>query len=237
MSIFHPSKANVGIDALITSDQRLGQVKVFKEQVMTHIAISDQGYIAIYQPGGKRSATNLIESINRGFKSEIVEESLNAIHISTVVAFDLLIDNKSGLGSAALGGLIAGGAGAIIGHAMGSSKTKRIDLQIKTNDFANPQILVPLYDSADRKNDIYSTPIWGGLFKALAGKDQKRDNEIQELMVQLDNLHHAYIISKDASVANAPSSADELAKFKKLLDDGVISQNEFDAKKQQLLGI
>lgn len=33
------------------------------------------------------------------------------------------------------------------------------------------------------------------------------------------------------------SSADEIAKFKKLLDDGVISQEEFDAKKKQLLGL
>ena len=34
-----------------------------------------------------------------------------------------------------------------------------------------------------------------------------------------------------------PSSADEIAKFKKLLDDGVITQEEFDAKKKQLLGL
>lgn len=33
------------------------------------------------------------------------------------------------------------------------------------------------------------------------------------------------------------SSADEIAKFKKLLADGVISQEEFDAKKKQLLGL
>lgn len=33
------------------------------------------------------------------------------------------------------------------------------------------------------------------------------------------------------------SSADELKKFKELLDTGVISQEEFDAKKKQLLGL
>ena len=31
------------------------------------------------------------------------------------------------------------------------------------------------------------------------------------------------------------SSADELSKYKKLLDDGVISQEEFNEKKKQLL--
>ncbi|MFR7484891.1 MAG: SHOCT domain-containing protein [Acutalibacter sp.] len=33
------------------------------------------------------------------------------------------------------------------------------------------------------------------------------------------------------------SSADEIAKFKSLLDQGVITQDEFDAKKKQLLGL
>ena len=35
----------------------------------------------------------------------------------------------------------------------------------------------------------------------------------------------------------AVSAADELKKFKELLDSGVISQEEFDAKKKQLLGL
>ena len=38
-------------------------------------------------------------------------------------------------------------------------------------------------------------------------------------------------------VNEAVSVADELKKFKELLDSGVISQEEFDAKKKQLLGI
>jgi predicted Zn-dependent peptidase len=33
------------------------------------------------------------------------------------------------------------------------------------------------------------------------------------------------------------SNADELKKFKELLDAGVITQEEFDAKKKQLLGL
>jgi len=35
----------------------------------------------------------------------------------------------------------------------------------------------------------------------------------------------------------AQSSADEIAKFMALLDEGVITQEEFDAKKKQLLGL
>ena len=40
-----------------------------------------------------------------------------------------------------------------------------------------------------------------------------------------------------SSTAPAASAADELKKFKELLDMGVITQEEFDAKKKQLLGL
>jgi hypothetical protein len=40
-----------------------------------------------------------------------------------------------------------------------------------------------------------------------------------------------------APIVNNVSSADELRKFKKLLDDGILTQEEFDKKKAQLLGI
>lgn len=39
------------------------------------------------------------------------------------------------------------------------------------------------------------------------------------------------------SVASSTSNADELKKFKELLDSGIITQEEFDAKKKQLLGL
>lgn len=38
-------------------------------------------------------------------------------------------------------------------------------------------------------------------------------------------------------VVNQLSAADELKKFKELLDCGLITQEEFDAKKKQLLGL
>ena len=41
--------------------------------------------------------------------------------------------------------------------------------------------------------------------------------------------------SANQAMNTTQSSADELSKYKKLLDDGVISQEEFDAKKKQLL--
>ena len=43
--------------------------------------------------------------------------------------------------------------------------------------------------------------------------------------------------AKTSNSSAAVSAADELKKFKELLDAGIISQEEFDAKKKQLLGL
>lgn len=42
---------------------------------------------------------------------------------------------------------------------------------------------------------------------------------------------------KTPTTATNYSSADEIKKFKELLDNGIITQEEFDAKKKQLLGL
>jgi hypothetical protein len=47
----------------------------------------------------------------------------------------------------------------------------------------------------------------------------------------------AEIRKNAAAPAQTDSSTDELRKYKSLLDDGIISQEEFDAKKKQLLGL
>ena len=44
-------------------------------------------------------------------------------------------------------------------------------------------------------------------------------------------------LSSANSVTDSESNADELKKYKDLLDQGVITQEEFDAKKKQLLGL
>ncbi len=66
----------------------------------------------------------------------------------------------------------------------------------------------------------------------------KKSNEEAEIIV-------AYIRKQIEDIKNAPaggviqqlSSAEELKKFKELLELGVITQEEFDGKKKQLLGL
>lgn len=98
--------------------------------------------------------------------------------------------------------------------------------------------------SGNKKEVLISTmtnlSIQGDLNKVLfcSGMFSYRDaNEyVKEVF---DVLYKAFNEFKEKGEENssALSSADEILKFKKLLDDGIISQEEFDQKKKQLLGL
>lgn len=53
----------------------------------------------------------------------------------------------------------------------------------------------------------------------------------------IKNAFETYKNESDEQNAESGSAADEIVKFKLLLDDGTITQEEFDQKKKQLLGL
>ena len=53
---------------------------------------------------------------------------------------------------------------------------------------------------------------------------------------EIEKVFNEYQSIDHTSVASI-SAADELKKFKELLDEGIITQAEFDAKKKELLGL
>ena len=57
-------------------------------------------------------------------------------------------------------------------------------------------------------------------------------NILSVLQIICENNKSVYAPPENATTS---SSADEIMKYKKLLDQGIISQEEFDAKKMQLL--
>ena len=61
----------------------------------------------------------------------------------------------------------------------------------------------------------------------------ENSKEIRELLCQL-LIERQEKLQRDIP---AKSNADELKKYKELLDGGIITQEEFDAKKKQLLGL
>lgn len=128
--------------------------------------------------------------------------------------------SKSGLGRAVAGGLLFGGAGAIVGGITGKkdkSMVNNISLRI---NFNNPWIKIEelkLLEVQTKKDSL--------LYKTTITYVKKLKDELESY------------VTKDVPVSSGASEADELLKFKSLLDAGVITQEEFDKKKQQILGI
>ena len=61
-------------------------------------------------------------------------------------------------------------------------------------------------------------------------------SEISKLLLARQEKKDA-VATVSPSIASSASNADELKKFKELLDSGIITQEEFDAKKKQLLDL
>ncbi len=107
-----------------------------------------------------------------------------------------------------------------------------IGVQYKPSSFADGYIQV---ETAAGGVTSSSSQYGGENSIQFSGKDR---NEEAEIIVN-------FIKNKIEEIKNAPvggivqqvSSAEELKKFKELLDSGIITQEEFDAKKKELLGI
>lgn len=150
------------------------------------------------------------------------------IPYNSIVDFELLSDGTSvgqGVGATIAGGLLFGAAGAIAGNAIGKSASgpvcSSLRLKVATSDQSNPVLYLDLV----KEKLSTSTSEYGYLF-----------DSAQQILAKLQSL------SSDSSQEDAPSpkalsEADEILKFKKLADAGVITAEEFEAKKKQLLGL
>lgn len=129
---------------------------------------------------------------------------------------------KSGLGSAVGGGILFGPTGAVVGAIIGRGK--------KGKQFiTNLSIELKLNSGLTFTIPIISTKTKVGSFTYKIAKDS-----FEGLITKFD-----LIVKNNQDLTSATndliSSADEIRKFKQLLDDGIISQEEFETKKNQLL--
>lgn len=161
-----------------------------------------------------------------GFKT-----SYRLFQYDQIVDFELLEDGESvtkgGLGRAVVGGMLFGGAGAVVGAVTGGKKTKGIctSMRIKiTLRNADVQTVYLDFIKADTKRDS------GAYQKA---REQSQD-ALSALQLAVDKMRTE---SAGAAQDQSPSAMDELLKLKQLLDMGAITQEEYDAKKKQLLAL
>lgn len=93
------------------------------------------------------------------------------------------------------------------------------------------EILISTMTNADILGDLNKVLFCSGMFSYKAANEYAQD--------VFNVLYKAFKDFKDKGepVTSSVSVADEIVKFKKLLDDGVISEEEYSAMKKQLLGL
>ncbi|HIT41926.1 MAG TPA: SHOCT domain-containing protein [Candidatus Caccovicinus merdipullorum] len=152
----------------------------------------------------------------------------------TVFSFDDLVSyeviengdtvSKGGLGSAIVGGALFGGVGAVVGGITGGKKSKSIikDLRIKfiTQNPIYPEVYINIIINGNVKSGSMMYSVYYGF--------------LQKILTELTLIQNEQ--KKECRLENT-SEVDEILKFKKLLDGGIITQEEFEAKKKQILGL
>lgn len=146
-----------------------------------------------------------------------------------LVSFELIEDNQkvteggASLGRAMLGGAAVGTSGAT---AAGLSKIKKTDKDICTN-------LQILFTVKNNEKAVHTIPF-------LRKKVDKSKFSYHQAQVNakatLEGFNH--ILGENAPVEDdAISNYDELKKLKELLDLEILTQEEFDQKKKELMGL
>ena len=149
-----------------------------------------------------------------------------------VVDFELLEDGnsviKGGIGSAIVGGALFGGVGAVVGSTAGKKKIKQtctnLTVKITVNNMAAPVEYIKLITSTTNKRSM----VYRGAYQ-----------DAQEIISLLQLICNQKNTVKNASHESAHqlSAVDEIRRYKELMDEGIITEEEFQAKKKQLLGL
>ena len=139
---------------------------------------------------------------------------------------------KGGIGSAMVGGALLGGVGAIVGGVYGKQTRTEIRSITLHISLSNPYI-----QSLDIEFITPGMKVMSG--DAMHKNYQKTANNVIAL---LDGMCREVETEQQKANLTAVSTstqspADEIMKYKQLLDCGAITQEEFDAKKKQLLGL
>ena len=150
-----------------------------------------------------------------------------------IFRFDEIIDyelsedgetvSKGGIGSAIAGGMLFGDVGAVVGGVTGKKKTKTVIDSMKLRVSLRNQYRTSLSIEFVKPGLTCKTG-------SMIYNDCKRAAE--EVMALFDRM-----CAISTTAVEPSNGADEILKFKQLLDCGAITQEEYDAKKKQILGL
>lgn len=227
-------------DGIVCSDcmQKLGKdfsiysESFSKEQIRKGIS----GELELIPPV-KCQCTNgvlVIDSTNRVlYMSLPLMQKSEEISLDAVVGYTYNEDEKQygvghTVGGAVVGGLLFSGVGAVIGSVIGANPGRKIK-----------KISIDITYEVNGQCKLFTACLYNGKPIKPSGLEYKSCMQNAKIVMgQLDMLlkKKETAQTETVNIASNVSAADEIRKFKSLLDDGIITEGEFTKKKNQLLG-
>lgn len=165
------------------------------------------------------------------FNKNYKENNVEVFNFSDIIDYELNEDGetitKGGLGTAVVGGALFGGVGAIVGGGL-SKKNKaivnRMYIRVSLSNKWVKNLSIYLINTETKKDGLHYRNVKSNADKMIS---------LFDFMVKQNqyNNNNNNIVAANTNT----STADELIKLKSLLDNGILTQAEFDIEKAKLI--
>lgn len=218
-------EAGYGTDTSIQAFQNISR-KSF-EEIMNH-----KERYQNFNP--TKNIANIIDVDTKQSKFRIsaMTSTADIFDLNSISSYELVENNSTissgGLGRATLGAITFGSTGALVGAVTGRKKTKsvieKLLIKITLNNLETPVIYINLINSPIKQDSMeYSSAL------------RTADIILSSLNTVISQM--TAVDSKKNDDNTIVSTADEIRKYKELMDDGIISSEEFEVKKKELLNL
>ena len=183
------------------------------------------------------SSTNLlIDNQNKKFNYQKGKVYSKSYSFSDIINYEVYENGKSQVegraGSALIGGAFFGLGGLIVGSSMSrniNEKCNQLKLIIRLNDFNYPQIVITYVDNVDWDKS-------GWVYRNMKENIQAVCSML-EYMLNEKTLEQSSSVKQEEKPIEQKSAKEQLQELKEMLDDGLITQEDFEQKKKQILGL
>ncbi len=183
-----------------------------------------------------QQALLLIDDTKKQFVIQKGRQYSDIYDFTDVVGYEIFENNQKKVqgraGSALIGGAFFGLGGAIVGSSRSraiNEKCNRLSLIIRIKDSYYPQIEIVFFDNViiDKASNAYKSKINNARLICSHIEDMINSKSFD------DNIDAENIIKEK----NMTSKKEEMQTLKDMLDEGLITQEDFETKKKQILGI
>ncbi|MDT2404006.1 SHOCT domain-containing protein [Enterococcus avium] len=191
------------------------------------------------KPARYFKSTNRYGEVEIDSVKKLFRVKLNVYTFDELNSYELLENGSSvmsgglGIGRAVVGGVLAGGVGAVLGGVTKKKKQRNhvdsLKIMVTFKNRTPQSVTLDYIKKKQEKDKKYEKALMKAK-ETMAGFDY--------IVSELEIDRHDELVSSTSVQKEQPTtSADEIRKFKELLDEGIISQEEFDAKKKELLNL